>query len=224
LLCISSLAWPLSYSATPTSAIVVDGDSGKPLEGVNVTIEWALENVNGRWRDDLLVAETVTDGKGHFYFPSWGPRSVTQPAGALGERRRLGSQEPRIAMFKPDYPITVVANEWDSSTLDKPDWTGSSVRSSEWNNKVIRFAKYKGSERAYMQLLHDSMAVGYLPAGVCRWVRIPRMVAALMNEVTTHRQVVSHAGIQFRSIADLEDEARTYHCQSARDLLTPYLR
>lgn len=224
LLFVSSLAWPLSYSATQVNATVVDADTGAQLEGVNVTIEWALENVNGQLREDLFVAETVTDKNGHFYFAPWGPREVTQPPGALGERRRLSSQEPRIALFKPGYPITTVANEWDSSTLDKLFWTGSSVRSSDWNDKVIKIEKYKGSEKTYMQLLHDSMSFGYLPGGVCRWVRIPRMMAALMNEVAVHREVVSQSGIQFRSLGDLEDEARHYHCPSARDILMPYLK
>src|SRR6266849_1854255 len=80
LICLLPLqACATTYSAEPIEAWVVDADSGQPIEGVVVTANWELEigTLGGNIPvGQIMVMETVTDQKGRFYFPAWGPKAV----------------------------------------------------------------------------------------------------------------------------------------------------
>ena len=51
----------------------------------------------------LLVMETVTDTKGHFSFPAWGPKP--RPPGSY-----LHTDDPLLLLFKRDYEYLAVGN------------------------------------------------------------------------------------------------------------------
>jgi len=103
-----------TYSAKPISATVVDNDTGRPLEGVNIVVTWELEYVKmegfyseSRGEGLMTQMEAVTGSDGKFYIPGWGPAPI--PSG-LPERSMLSPMQPSIRLFKSGYRTHTVGN------------------------------------------------------------------------------------------------------------------
>ena len=65
---------PLFYSAKEINGAVVDGETGKPLEGVVVVAQWIYWCPGGGHYMRIKVIEAVTDKDGRYHIPAWGPR------------------------------------------------------------------------------------------------------------------------------------------------------
>jgi hypothetical protein len=132
------------YSAEAIEAWVVDGETGKPLEGVIVVANWLLMRgtIGGRSHlRPLVVLEAVSDANGRFFFPAWGP----VPHDTAGF---LDYEDPKLWFFKPGYGFSAVANHYGNDYRTKP-----SRRTSEWNGKSIRLKRFPGDEAAYAEHL-----------------------------------------------------------------------
>ncbi len=168
---------PSAYSAKPIRGLVVDAESGKPLEGVIVVVQWVLKvaTVGGQNpRSHLEVSETVTGSGGTYTFPGWGPKpnpvTIDLSKGYLC--CFLDSWAPQLSFFKPGYtPITVV-NRYESN---------DPVRTSEWDGKTVKLQKLTGAPdewAKHLRSLQITLGWGHL----MDWHLLPRMTLALELE------------------------------------------
>ncbi len=178
MLCMSTPAYCLSYSASPISAFVIDEETRQPLVGAIALIIWELQNSDGGGGGYWIFEEAVSDKQGRFSFPGWGPKVVPQKRGE--PQWRLGPDQPSIYIFKSGYPLGTVFNPWESWMLGNRKWTGDPTRSSIWNGKTIELRKFQGTEQEYLAAL--SRRAGHLPLQSCRWSQIPQFTAALVRE------------------------------------------
>src|SRR5262249_58133134 len=82
---------PDAYSAAPIHGTVVDAETQQPLAGVHVVAQWILNTgmfFHAERIQRLHILETVTDEKGEYQIPGWGPK----PRPALS---RLETADPR---------------------------------------------------------------------------------------------------------------------------------
>jgi hypothetical protein len=93
---------PPFYSAKDIRATVVNEETGDPLADVVVVALWELRQISGQPR--LHVAEAVTDARGNFHIPGWGPK----PRPALAE---LAHRSPLLLLFKSGFVPLRLHNE-----------------------------------------------------------------------------------------------------------------
>jgi hypothetical protein len=203
---------PPMYSAEAIEAWVMDEDTGQPLEGVIVVADWELET---RWESppagQMMVMETVTDAKGRFYFPAWGPKPRWPLEG------ELVFKDPRILLFKSDYEAKGLQNEVTSHPNTSP------VRQSDWNGKTIKLKKFTGSLERYANkvgYIDDSLDFAFRHHD-CSWKQIPRILVAIDQE----KRRLKEKGIpnDLRSIEYRDKGFNSAHCGSMRDFLRSYL-
>lgn len=163
---------PLTYSAKPLQGIMVDGQTGEPLEGVAVVAQWVLfvsGPGHGGHGPRLHVAEAVTDNRGKFLIPGWGPKPNPQyPWTSLLDR------DPMLSFFRRGYRPLTVQNRWERN---------DSVRFSEWDGKTIKLEKFRGTDEEWARalgFLQTTLAWGW--RGVMDWRHLPRMVLAVELE------------------------------------------
>ncbi len=213
-----------TYSAKPISATVVDNDTGRPLEGVNIVVTWELEylKVEGFYSESrgeglMTQMEAVTGSDGKFYIPGWGPAPI--PSG-LPERSMLSPMQPSIRLFKSGYRTHTVGNAWESSYLSNPFYKGPAERASDFDGKTIPLTplpeKIKDSEwwifvnpRLFALMVRD-----------CHWETIPKYLSSLTKErerivKQSPRASVSH----LPRIEDVERWRGAERCSSAKALL-----
>jgi hypothetical protein len=170
-----------TYQAEPIEAWVVDAESSQPIEGVVVTANWELEigTVGGNVPvGQIMVMETVTDSKGHFYFPAWGPKTVpsTMPH-PLRTQPHLATRDPHILLFKSGY-------KWMG--LENGRYNKGSVRKSEWSGKTIRIERFTGNLEGYAKSLNF-----FNPRFIredCNWKNVPQMVLAIDKQAQVFRE------------------------------------
>ncbi len=164
---------PFGYRAEAIEAWVIDADTKKPLEGVIVTANWQLE---GGWEGhypmgQLRVMETVTDKKGRFSFPAWGP---SRP-----KKGYLQNSDPQLLLFRSGYKPLAMANQFRERMFRAP------VRRSDWHGKTIELKKFNGSTveyaRNFEQLNHELEFATRQPKD-CNWKDIPRAIVAMRDE------------------------------------------
>ena len=134
------------YSAEPIEAWIVDQQTKKALDGVVVVAHWKLMRgtVGGRIPvGTMMILETVTDAKGRFSFPSWGPLANTTDG-------HLEHEDPEIFFFKPGYYVNGLANHYAVRYSDKP-----SRRKSDWNGKTIDLRSFVGTTGEYATHVAD---------------------------------------------------------------------
>ena len=167
-----------SYSAESIEAWVVDEQTGQPLEGVVVVADWLLMRgtFGGRsLQGPFMILESVSDAKGRFHFPAWGPRA----------NRTLGfmdHEDPELWFFKPGYQMTRLTNNYTADYRTKP-----SKRRSDWNSKVIRLKRFEGGGEEYAKhiaLSGESLMYRLTRTEDCAITRIPQLAAALDRENT----------------------------------------
>jgi hypothetical protein len=128
------------YSAEPIEAWVVDQQTKKPLEGVVIVAQWKLMSgtVGGRVPvGTMMILETMTDAKGRFSFPAWGPLANTSDG-------YLDYEDPEIFFFKPGYFSGSLSNHYAVPYSDKP-----SRRKSDWNGRTIDLRLFPGTMDEY---------------------------------------------------------------------------
>lgn len=164
------------YSAQPIEAWVVDEQTKRPLEGVVVVAHWKLMRgtVGGRVPvGTMMILETVTDSKGRFSFPAWGPLANTTDG-------HLEHEDPEIFFFKPGYFSGSLSNHYAVPYLDKP-----SRRRSEWNGKTIDLRPFSGTTEEYAEhVARQSQSMTQDPAMLvdCYFMKIPLLAEAFNRE------------------------------------------
>ena len=195
LICIMPLsACSRTYSAESIEAWVVDADTGQPIEGVVVTANWQLEtgSVGGNVAaGQLMVMEAVTDAKGRFFFPAWGPKST--PIGFfipfLTGPAHLVNRDPQLVLFKSGYKWMEISN------YPLINYNNESLRKSDWNGKTIKLEKFKGNLREYAEHL-SYMTIGLrFMEQECNWKKTPKMILAIDQQ----HQVIVQSGIDEQS-------------------------
>lgn len=208
------------YSAEPIEAWVVDDETGKPLEGVVVNAFWVLKQGSyaggGVAPPPLQVLETVTDSKGRFYFPAWGPIQNTTA------NSYFWGNDPLIILFKRGYDFFYMDNRITGEpTLDP-------LRKSDWNGATAKLKKFKGDNQKYADRIDDlegDYFMFYVGQGYnCDWKKTPRMLVELhrMGE-EFERQGIKIIGYPGKKIGDLKKYSNKGMCGSAEEFLRSYL-
>jgi hypothetical protein len=205
----------LLYSAEPIEAWVIDAETKKPLEGVIVTANWEL---TGGWEGSypvgqMMVMEAVTDAKGRFYFPGWGPKLH------LGQGK-LRDIQPQLLVFKSGYHYRNLANEPRGSAV----YSGKS----EWSGKKIELKPFTGTEQEYAEHVYrlDGNLDRMRDGKECEWTKIPRMLVALhgMREHFDSKGVKLRGwrgGARIRTVLDVGNQRE---CGLADEIFRSYLQ
>jgi hypothetical protein len=164
--------WPPFYFANSIDAQVVEKDTGKPVDGVNVVAIWILENgfPEAGPSDILKVEEAYTDQNGKFHLDKWGPR--------FKFIAYLGSYSPLLILYDNNHKIKTLENHRIDGQFRKV------VRESDWNHTTIQMKRnssiqdrLSNAERATNQLKM------YLRLGNCdSWKGAQKIMLAIVNE------------------------------------------
>jgi hypothetical protein len=197
-----TLAEGRQYRAEPIEATVVDAKSGLPIGGARVAAQWILVGPmeNARF-GTLMVMETVTDEKGQFAFPGWGPKEAPPLQG-------LSYYDPQLIVFKPGYVLGSFAN-FDLENHGE-------VRRSQWNGRAIPLETYSGSAEGYVAVLDRAGDVFDLlfAKDACDWKGIGKMLGDLTRE---QQRAVSLLPSEKRGMGRISDWD---YLQSARNRAT----
>lgn len=170
-------ATPLTYSAEPIEAKVIDAETKQPLEGVIVTANWELRGGPSPGGStavgQLMVMETVTDKNGRFHFPAWGPK-LRPPL------TELHNHDPQLLLFKSGYRYAELANE--PRYMYQPETILEPVRRSDWNGKMIEMKPFRGSLEEWARHLGFLMTSLRFVEENCNWKKTPRIILALDPE------------------------------------------
>ena len=162
---------PGAYQAEPIEGWVVDAETGKPLQGVNIAASWELTASGGFSTiqvGSLMLMEAVTDVKGRYAFPAWGPLPANN--GALLE------QSPRLVFFKAGYRGASRINDYAEPRY------GDRTQRSDWNGKTIKLESFKRSFKEYAQDLNFLVtSLGGFLREQCGWKKMPQMILALTD-------------------------------------------
>jgi hypothetical protein len=170
---------PGSYSSAPVQGWVIDASTRSPVQGVVVVANWELTPSQA---GQLVVLEAVTDDRGFYAFPAWGP--IERPARGYLDP----PADPRLTYFKPGYRWENRANEYRGH--DK-----SPVRTSEWDGKTIALEREErppGERALSIKLLDGTItAIGFDPwqHHRCDWKSIPRMLLAVEGDRRALKQL-----------------------------------
>ncbi len=199
-----------SYSAEPIEAVVVDAQTGQPLEGVIVVAHWELKygTVGGRIPvGQLMILEAVTDRDGRFSFPGWGP--ITNPT-----EGHLGHEDPELLFYKNGYRTLGLENRYEVDWRTKP-----SRRTSEWNGKTLKMTRFSGSLADYERHLssYSGIALGFLDDN-CNWKRAPRTIHALGEKRREFRAAGIASDLYAPEILDYRmSDKKKQECGSAQN-------
>lgn len=165
-------AFAFVYRAAAIDGWVADAETGKPLEGVIVVAHWQLKGglEGGTPVDELQIYETMTDEKGRYHFPGWGPKFALSG--------RLYSESPELLFFKPGYRWLGVSNDW---------YRGRDTSTSDWNGKTVKLEPFKGTPLEYdkhLSSLNGSLwtigfSVGRHSGDYCGWKAFPQMLRSI---------------------------------------------
>jgi len=136
------LGWsqPDAYSAAPIHGTVVDAETQQPLAGVHVVAQWILNTgmfFHAERIQRLQILEAVTDEKGEYQIPGWGPK----PRPPLS---RLEEDDPRLTFFKPGYRLRDRSN---NDPHDRP------LRTSHWDGKTVPLEPFRGTPEEWGMML-----------------------------------------------------------------------
>jgi hypothetical protein len=183
---VNACAGPITYSAEPIEAWIVDAETKKPLEGVVVVAHWVLEGgIHVDRVGDLVIQETLTDKNGRFYFPAWGPIRHWKLS-------RLTYMDPEILIFKAGYDFRRLDNPPTKEAIEGKPYP---VRRSQWNGKTIELKPIEGYVEARFKVLLsfsksvESFAIHYPEP--CNWIEIPQTLEVMLRE----RINIERAGI-----------------------------
>lgn len=213
---LSLVACSTTYRAEPIEAWVVDADTGKPIEGVVVTANWELERGTAGGFvpfGQIMVMETVTDSKGRFYFPAWGPKStpVYLPIPLIENSPQLVDRDPQILLFKSGYRWRGLEN------YPLTNYNKGSLHKSDWNGKTIKIEKFKGSLREYADQLTFIRTPLRFVEQDCNWKATPRMILALDQEYRIFQTNGISTALHLISTLEGISQSSGRDCGSAKD-------
>ena len=174
---LSACVTPITYSAEPMEAWIVDADTGKPIEGAVVVADWVLEGgIHVDRVGDLKILETTTDKAGRFLFPSWGPIRHWGLS-------RLTYMDPELTIFKSGYEYRRLANPTTKEAIEGKPYP---VRRSQWSGKTIELKRFVGTVKEYASRFHDlnsglEQIVSKNPED-CNWKKLPIAIIATESE------------------------------------------
>ena len=173
-------SFAVSYSALPTTATVVDAQTGEPIAGANVVASWRIISPTGRSAGLIALDEAVTDARGVFHVPGWGPKEVWAD---LPRGSRMAGESPEFVVFKSGYRIVAFHNDSTPDRLSDPGYTGEPVRRSDWDGKALRIEKFTGTIQSYAisigGLVGPLESAGRMP---CPWLKLPDAYRTLRIE------------------------------------------
>lgn len=158
-----------TYHGAAIEGWVVDAQTKQPLEDVIVVVMWELDRggFHPGQAGALFRKEAVTDNKGRFAFPEWGPMKA--------ERGFMRDATPYIALYKRGYKTAQLRNQ---NYKERQPVGG--VWHSEWNGETVELARYEGGLREYHNEL-SAMRFLYGTFSRCEWEQMPRLTARLLE-------------------------------------------
>ena len=150
---------PASYEGLPISGIVIDQESGVPLEGVVVLAVWG--KTGGFFHTyrvgNVAVQRTVTSKSGEFYLPGWPEYQRTLGSLIAGEHIRF--DQPYLYFLRANYIPKKISNHYPKKEND-----GSAQKKIKWNrgSKFV-LESAKGTDREKYQVVIENM---YVPIDV----------------------------------------------------------
>lgn len=180
------------YSADPISGRVVDKATGEPLEGVVVVAAWipmgGMEGGNPQGIVQLL--EGVTDAKGEYFIPGWGPK----PYFGWG---MIGLLSPQLLLFKYGFDPEILG-ELKYLTTRAPSHMTSSR-----NDQVIELDRARSSLQDYARRvgsIETRVLIPVVEEGGCVWKQIPHLLKA----VDEAHNVLKSSGVSNPPLKSLE--------------------
>jgi hypothetical protein len=199
---------PEAYSGAPIHGWVVDAETQQPLTGVHVVAQWILNTgmfLHAERIQRLHILETVTDAKGEYRIPGWGPK----PRPPLS---RLETADPRLTFFKPGYrPLDRSNND----PHDRPE------RTSRWDGKRIPLEPFRGTAEEWGMTLRG-LQIGLAwaaplpgPLGGTNdyWRSYPRVVLIILDQrrllpqrLRHHVQDLSNWGVDEEAVKTVAEQ------------------
>lgn len=177
----------LVIASSGVSGVVVDANSGEPVEGVVVVAKWDIFGPEFSTVDVIAIEEALTDSGGTFEINGWGPR--------LNGRfwyAGLAGYAPELIVFKAGY-VPAFKRNHQARTL-----AGIYRMTDALDGATIAIARRPDDLERYLSLITDvETRITRLLAGPnCRWREFPGLLMAM------HRvgQTARHAGLDGRSL------------------------
>ena len=223
------------YLSRKIEGTIINAVTKAPIEGVIVTASWELDGILS---GVLLfhVSETVTDGKGEYTLPGWGPKFY----GDI-----LNRDQPLIRFFKPGYvPLAIFNNrpyhpglEGDiEHMIKKPErFADGKIRTRLFEPEAhqVKFGKkkntfmlepFKGTDEEYVEVLDDkyvdyTMRFEMMSRKDCIWKQLPMTFTTLhklkaeldkKNVITYNLPGLSSLGGQKQQCGSADEYFREY--------------
>ena len=207
------------YTAAPIEAWVVDAETGQPIEGANVVMNWQLVvgGLDGPSnRGQLEVMETVTDKSGRFYFDGF-----TKLNPMMYELR---NHDPRIVIFKSGYAYQILVNQYPKAGTETP----GIHRTSQHNGRSVKLKKMEtiffpvdGSSGFYTFL---NIEIENIVFDGCEWKKMPRFIVAMDREEKRIKALGSKSIIGLVTIDDISSRRGNFWCGSVADFFKEYMK
>lgn len=168
---LSACASPV-YKIAPIDAVVIDGQTGVPIEGAIVVANWQLVRggLDGPHNaGQLEVREAVTDKHGRFHIDGF--------VRANPLLKELRNSDPRLLFFKPGYEIQRFTNTYGDAGTDMP----GPLRRSQLDGGTIRMVRTKDvqpGERRRTFYSGFNVDLEAIVRSDCDWKKIPRTLLA----------------------------------------------
>jgi hypothetical protein len=199
----SAAADPDAYSGAEIRGKVVDAETQAPLAGVFVVARWELTSSIPFQRGyvPLHILETVTDARGEYHFPAWGPK----PRPTFW---RLWGGDPTLIFFKPGYRY--------ENRISQAERNEEPLRKSDWHGQAVALDPYRGTPEQWadhLSLLQGVLAWGFpLPELPSRtndnWRHHPRIVIAVLEQRESLARNLRHHVWDLREWDVTEEEVR----------------
>lgn len=205
------------HSAEPIEAWIVDADNAQPIKDVVVVAHWQQKGgmEGGNDVGQLMVMEAVTDEKGRFSFPGWGPKLIL--------KGRIQDARPRLLIFKTGYQPLRLSNTVVS------DYGYGIVLKSEWNGRTIKLGKAAVDPENRLwefRLFNNALLTVTDDYKACEWKKIPNMLREIHKQrLALIAQGITGGNVGIRSVveqlisnAEYASQDGGFGCGSPKDI------
>lgn len=213
--------WPLSAAAIDSR--VVDGTTGKPIEGAVVVAYWQV--MQGSMTGDSLpctpanLEEAVTDRQGRFHIPGWGPTWSPCFTG-------MPANDPIMYVFKPGYYYGKFDNVpiYGQTTTRTPGSFYDYLSLMKIPDSDLTDSNPKNLKSALWNFNEFSDELGefttFMPSE-CNWKKMPKMMRVLESQRIAQSAIPGHfRGITGDLIAEDEDFRKAApQCGSTKEFI-----
>ncbi len=180
---------PDTYTAEPIRGKVIDAETKLPLEGVNVLAYWpTYTGSHEHYEGSIEIKEAVTDAKGEYLIPGWGPKKNPNP-GWLRKRNA-----PIMLFFKPWYGPQNYFNGVEKS-LSNPEYVGPHLQA-EMNGRTVELTLDTSIDDLANSFRHVYGEIHRFVSGdQCEWAFLPKAIAAvdvIWSELDKNRARVAY--------------------------------